>query len=156
MCGFRYSSFILILFILPAIICADDLIIRDGYINEAPPTVSILGGYMTITNQSDEDIIIKNLESPNFELVEIHETQIENDVVKMNRLVQLRINARESIHLEPGGKHLMFIDPVIPLRAGDQVRLIIIFADGTQMNQNLDVIKRTSGHQQSHDHEHHH
>lgn len=138
--------------ILPNVASAGGLEIYDAHINESPPTVSIMAGYMTISNPTHEDIVISELSSPDFGQVEIHETRIENNVASMIKLEHLVIEAGETVRLTPGAMHLMFIEPVIPLRAGDQSSLTITFSDGTEMQQVLAITRSGTDHEHTHNH----
>jgi len=145
-------AFSLFCLILPNVASAAGLEIHDAYINESPPTIRIMAGYMTISNQTPEDILISGISSPDFDRVEIHETRIENNVVRMIKQEHLVIEAGKSVRLAPGAMHLMFIEPVNPLHAGDQTKLTITFSDGTEMQDVLDITKGATDHEHIHHH----
>ena len=76
------------------------------------PMPRMKAGYMTLTNNTDETIDITHVSSPQFDRAEIHETVLEDDVSRMRPVGVLTIAAGESVRLEPGGKHLMLMQPV--------------------------------------------
>ncbi len=102
---------------------AEELVITESWVREGPPTAAVLAGYMRIHNPGDKDIVIHGAESPQFALVEIHRTEVVEGVARMVLQDQLVVPAGESIVLEPGGLHLMLIQPDKPLRQGDNIRI---------------------------------
>ncbi len=96
------------------------------------PMPRMKAGYMTLTNNTDEAIIITRVSSPQFGRAEIHETVIEDDVARMRPVGDLTIAAGDSVRLERGGKHLMLMQPVdspesvsLNLYAGETVLLSV-------------------------------
>ncbi len=68
-------------------------------------------GYLTLRNNTDHEIRVTRVTSPQFAAVEIHESLLENGVAKMRRVDTLRIPASSTITLQRGGKHLMLMHP---------------------------------------------
>ena len=64
-----------------------------------------------LTNNSEADILINSVSSPQFGAVELHETAVENGVARMRPVSELLIRAGESVHLQRGGLHLMMMRP---------------------------------------------
>ena len=62
--------------------------------------------------------------TPAARIVELHEMKTENGVMSMNKVERISAPPAE-------GAHLMLIDLVQPLRAGDTIQLQLTFADGT-------------------------
>jgi copper(I)-binding protein len=104
--------------------------VHDAWIREAPPTASVLAAYMVISNTGGDPAEITSIASPDFDHTELHRTIVEAGVARMAPIEKLEIPAGEKIPLEPGGIHLMLINPQRPLREGDTVTLIIHCADG--------------------------
>ena len=96
--------------------CSDNtdapLVASEIVIAEAPPGRTMNVGYLKLTNNTNNDIRISEVDSPQFGYVEIHESSLEDDVARMRRLDALSIPARSSISLQPGGKHLMLMRPI--------------------------------------------
>ncbi len=67
---------------------------------------------MTLTNNSDEPIRITKVSSPQYGLIEMHETTIEDNVARMRRFDELAVKPGESLRLQRGGIHLMLMQPV--------------------------------------------
>ena len=75
------------------------------------PGAGVGAGYMTLTNNSDDVILITRVTSPQYGAVSLHRTSVENDVARMRAVSELTIPPGESIHLKPGGLHLMLMRP---------------------------------------------
>jgi copper(I)-binding protein len=103
--------------------------VHDAWIREAPPTTRVLAAYMLISNTGESPAEITSIASPDFEHTELHRTIVESGVARMAPIESLEIPAGEKISLEPGGIHLMLINPLRPLHEGDTVTLIIHRAD---------------------------
>ena len=50
--------------------------IKNVWINEAPPTMTVLAGYGLINNNSDNLVVLERITSPLFETIEIHKITI--------------------------------------------------------------------------------
>jgi copper(I)-binding protein len=59
--------------------------------------------------------------------LELHTSIREGGVSKMRRLDALEIPAGQSIVLQPGGHHLMLLDLKQPLKAGERLKLTLVF-----------------------------
>ena len=66
-------------------------------------------GYMVLTNNSDQTVTIDGFSSPQFAKVDLHETQVENEIARMRPLNSISIEAGGSVVFEKGGKHLMLM-----------------------------------------------
>jgi hypothetical protein len=96
------------------------------------PGMSVSAAYMALTNNSNEEVRITRVTSPQFGAVELHETSIENDVARMRAVDELIIRPGETVRLERGGMHLMLmrqagdIDTVtLNLHSGDAILLSV-------------------------------
>ncbi len=96
------------------------------------PMPRMKAGYMTLSNNTDEAITITRVSSPQYGRAEIHETVVEDDVARMRPVDALTIPAGDSARLEPGGRHLMLMQPVdspesvsLNLYAGDTLLLSV-------------------------------
>ena len=104
----------------------------DVIVTRSMPGMEMSAGYLTLRNNSSEDIAITNVTSPQFGSVQIHETVVENDIARMRKLDELVVPAGGEAVLERGGKHLMLMkaadsgDPVtLNLYSGETLLLSI-------------------------------
>lgn len=84
--------------------------------------------YMTIENRGGHPIRLSSVATAAAGLVEIHETQMENDVMRMRPLAAgLDIPAGETVSLAPGGYHIMLLDLPRDLLPGEAIALALTF-----------------------------
>ena len=128
------------------------LTISESWIREAPPTARVMAGYLTIINASDTPVTITSISSPDFESAEIHRTVIEEGVARMLPVTQLDIPANSQLKLEPGGLHLMLVEPQRPLPEGAAVTLTIHGSRGNNVAVTAPVIRKTGEDHSKHHH----
>lgn len=103
------------------------------------PSEDITAAYFQISNNTEDDIELVAVET-SLGIAEIHETRIEDDVMRMRQVESIIIEADESLRLEPGSYHVMIMGLTSPLIEGEDVPLELIFASGTR----IEVIARVS------------
>lgn len=104
----------------PALACKG-LDVDDPWIREAPPGAMMTAAYARFINRTDKPITLDGASSSAFDSVELHHTVVEGGLFKMKPDAGLTIPAGERAALEPGGWHLMLMEPKAPLKAGDRV-----------------------------------
>ena len=88
-------------------------LVASNIIVTAPaPGMPMAAAYLDITNQSGTAIRITSVTSPDYELVEMHETTIEDGVARMRAIPALEIEDGDTVTFERGGKHLMLMRPL--------------------------------------------
>jgi copper(I)-binding protein len=102
------------------------LVASDVEITRPMPGRSMSAGFFVLTNNTDADIRVTRVTSPQFGAVEIHETTIEDGIARMRELGALIVPAHGSVTLERGGKHLMLMQAK---ELGDSVSLQLFSAD---------------------------
>jgi hypothetical protein len=65
--------------------------------------------YMKLMNGGDSDDSLLKAESNIAATIELHETTMEGDVMRMQPIAQVSIPAGGTATLEPGGKHIMLL-----------------------------------------------
>jgi len=96
------------------------LVASDVSIRKPMPGMNMSAGYLTLTNNTSQSIIITHVTSPQFGSVEMHESVLEDGVSRMYALGNLTILPGHTVRFEPGGKHLMLMRPSI---GADEVML---------------------------------
>jgi copper(I)-binding protein len=87
------------------------LVASDVEVTRPMPGMKMSAGFFVLTNNTDADMRITGVTSPQFEAVEIHETRIEDGIARMRELDALVVPAHGSTTLARGGKHLMLMRP---------------------------------------------
>ena len=89
-----------------------------------------------------QDQVLVEVQSPAFSHVMLHRSEVIDGVARMIHLDEVVIPAGGSVQLEPGGLHLMMPAPETRLSAGDRVPLVLLFADGNQIEVQAEVRKK--------------
>lgn len=116
--------------------------IIDPWTPEAPPG-RMMAGFMQIDNGRADEIVLVDAQSPQFGHVEIHTMVMEDGVMRMRRLEELRIPAGQTVVLEPGGLHIMLIEPLDEYPAGSQIEIELITRDGERIALQSEVRPRS-------------
>ncbi len=98
---------------------------------EAPPG-RMMAGFMEIHNPGSEPVSIVDARADGFGHVELHNTTMEDGVMRMRRINALTIEPGQTLTLEPGGLHVMLIKPERSFRDGDQVEIVLIDSEGRE------------------------
>lgn len=131
----------LILLLIFSPIALAELEIRDPWIKNLPPSVPVRAGYMTIHNPQTKAVSVVSLRSDAFASIEIHQTIEQDGMMRMEQLPSLKIGSNSSVQLEPGGLHLMMMNPSEPTQPGDLLEIIIVLDDGSEQKVEMQVIR---------------
>ena len=83
--------------------------------------------YFTIHNHTTDADELLGASSPVADVIEIHESKLENDIMQMSQVASLSLGADEEITFKPGGYHLMLINIKEQLVLGRHIGLILHF-----------------------------
>lgn len=100
---------------------------EDAWVREAPPSVKMLAGYVTLNNQSDETKTLVGAYAPDFGLAEIHQTIEQDGVYRMQEQAELVIAPGAELRMQPKGLHVMLMMPTRALKAGDETKICLIY-----------------------------
>ena len=82
------------------------------------------------------------IQVPAFGDVSLHRTVQVDGMTRMREVESLTLQPGERAELQPGGLHLMMPAPETRLSAGDRVPLVLLFADGNQIEVQAEVRKK--------------
>lgn len=98
------------------------------------PNAPVAGGFVTIINTGSEDDRLVGASSDVAGHMEVHEMAMDGDVMRMRELADgLAIPAGETVTLEPGGFHVMFMDLQDALVEGEEVLVTLDFEKAGQV-----------------------
>jgi copper(I)-binding protein/mono/diheme cytochrome c family protein len=120
----------------------DVVAIMNARVLEAHPRAKVNAGYMTLVNVGPEEVTLVKVESEAFRNVEVHEMAMVDGLMEMKRIAYTSIPANGQTQLEPGGKHLMLLDPLAHLPAGRNVDMTLTFKSGRQQKVSFEVESR--------------
>ena len=113
--------------------------VSEPWARAVPAGAPVAAGYLAIRNRSGFDDRLVEARSGSAQRVEIHEMRHEQGVMRM-RLMEngLPLPRGQTVALEPGGYHLMFIAPVDDFER-QQVRVTLVFERASPVDVDLDV-----------------
>jgi copper(I)-binding protein len=117
--------------------------IEAAWIREAPPGATAMAGYLRIINNSKNNIILHNANSPAFKAIEFHRSIEKEGVYRMVPQMHLHIAANTTFVLEPGDYHLMMFNPTNTLKEGDSIEIEFVFSHKQVINMTIPVKKHS-------------
>lgn len=116
--------------------------VEDAWVRATVPSQKATGAFMRLTAPADARLV--GASSSRAPVVEVHQMAMENDVMKMRRVPAVALPAGTAVELRPGGYHLMLLDLKDQMKAGEAVRLTLIFesADGKRETVDVDAAVR--------------
>ena len=108
--------------------------VEGAWIRMPPAGLPMMAGYARISNPCKAPLAIVGAHSDAFADTSLHETRIEGGMSRMRATPALRLAPGGSAVLEPGGFHLMLMNPVKPLHAGDRVAIEFTLEDGRRFS----------------------
>ncbi len=107
---------------------AGSLRISDARARATVPQQMHGAAYVQIENTGKSGDKLLRASSPAAQTVELHTTQMDQDVMRMRQLDDLALPAGSKLAMKPGsGAHLMLIGLKQPLQAGQSVELVLEF-----------------------------
>lgn len=130
----RWLFFLIPLLLLPA--CGGGSAESDGMVVEAvwgrplPSTAQNGAFYMTITNNTDRDDVLRSVRTEACGAVELHRTTVDDEGVMQMRPVEgqtIPIRRGQTIALVPVGLHAMCLNVARPFELGQVIPLTLVF-----------------------------
>jgi hypothetical protein len=122
---------VVLLAALPAAHAAPpDIAVTDAWIRAIPGS-AVAAAYFDAHNNGSQPLTIVGIRSSAAASAMIHETTMAGTRSLMRAHEQLTLPPGQTVHLSPGGMHVMLTDLKQPLKPGDEVQLLLLFQDGT-------------------------
>lgn len=120
---------------------ADGMMIEDAYARSASPTAQSGAAFMHIVNHTGEDDRLVGAASPAAKLVELHTHKEDaNGVMQMIHVEEgFVVPAGETLVLERGGNHVMFMGLSAPFEQGATVPLTLTFESAGEVQVDVEV-----------------
>ena len=112
-------------------------VVDDAWVRATVAGQPSTGAFMHITSSTDSKLV--EVRSAVAKTVQIHESKMQNDVMSMQPVTSLALPAGKSVAIEPEGYHVMLIDLVNQVKAGDQVPLTLIVEDSKGVKEQIEV-----------------
>ncbi|WP_227842248.1 copper chaperone PCu(A)C [Vreelandella zhuhanensis] len=105
-----------------------------------PPSVPHGAAYLSISVEDDTPAVLVGARTPVSESVEIHDMSMDDGIMRMRRIEQLEVEPGTTQVMRPGGGyHLMLMNLVSPLQAGERFPLTLEFAHRGDIEVEVDV-----------------
>jgi hypothetical protein len=101
-------------------------------IRATAPGQTVSGAFMTLVNNSATAYALTSVSFSGASVVEIHETSMNGDMMRMRKVSQIDIPANGSAELKPGSYHIMLIGLEKDLKTGTTETLTLTFSDDSQ------------------------
>ena len=98
--------------------------VDDAWVRATVPQQKATGAFMSLTAAKGARLV--EVRSPVAGVVEVHETKMESNVMKMRAVPALELPAGKTVELKPGGYHVMLMALRQQVKEGETVPLTLI------------------------------
>jgi hypothetical protein len=111
---------------------ADTVKVENAWVRATAPGQQVAGGFMNLT--ADADMALVGGESPVSKALELHFMRMDNGVMEMRQMKEIALPKGQTVHLEPGDLHVMFIGLKAQIKPGQKVPMTLLLkgADGKE------------------------
>lgn len=113
------------------------LSVQEPWVRASVPNQHATGAFMRLTSTAPARLVA--VESPAARNVEIHEMAMQDNVMKMRQVAGIDLPAGHAVELKPGGYHVMLIDLVSQINAGQHVPLTLVIEDAQRQQRRITV-----------------
>jgi periplasmic copper chaperone A len=114
-------------------------VVENAWVRQVPPAARMTAGYLQIHNPGDEPLVIVGAESALFQSIEIHGTVTDDGVARMRLQDTVTVGPGETVSFEPGGLHLMLMQPVDDIPESGALELSLVLEDGKRLEFNASI-----------------
>lgn len=107
--------------------------ISDAWVRPVPPAARMTAGYLRVSNPGPGPLVIVGAESPLFGSIEMHGTDMDDGIARMRQHDTVTVEPGDTVSFEPGGLHLMLMQPINGIPASGEVDLVLLLADGERL-----------------------
>jgi copper(I)-binding protein len=113
---------------------------------ETAQSANVAGGYMTIENSGETTDRLLEVRVPNIRRVELHLSETDaNGVARMTKQDGIEIPAGETVTLQPGGLHMMFMGlNGDPFEEGEKIDATLVFESAGEVDVVFNVEARSA------------
>lgn len=101
-----------------------DVTVKEPWVRGTVASQKATGAFMQLS--TTEPVRLVEVKSGAAKIVEVHEMRMEGDRMMMKAVPGIDLVPSQTFELKPGGFHVMLIDVVKPLNAGDKVPLTLV------------------------------
>jgi len=124
---FRLTAAFTLSAILTAPTWASEVKVQNAWARATAPGQAVAGVFMDLSAERPMSVV--GGASPAAERVELHTMSMQEGVMVMRRVPEIRLPAGQTVQLKPGGLHVMLIGLKGPLQEGQTVPLTLQVRD---------------------------
>jgi copper(I)-binding protein len=147
-----FASIALLASLAKPVLAGDIMVMNAAAPESLTPAANTAAVYLSIMNHGADDDALVSATTPAAEQATIHETTMENDVMKMSEVERLAIPAGSTVDLKPAATHLMLTGLRAPLKEGETVALTLTFEKSGEVKIDVPVVDFKSIPAAGHDH----
>ncbi|NQY53199.1 MAG: copper chaperone PCu(A)C [Campylobacteraceae bacterium] len=122
------------LFILCSFSFSNEITIENSYIRAIAPGLTNSAAFMSINNNSKENIFLVKVKSNIAKNVEMHTASMKNGMMSMYQVPKIEIKAHSKTMLKPGSFHIMLINLNKKLIINDKYKFTFIFSNKKELS----------------------
>ena len=96
-------------------------------------------GYFTLRNDGAQPMVLTAAASPDCGRLMLHESVVENGTAHMRMVQSVVVPAHGAIHFQPGGYHLMCMQPAATMAPGQTAAVSLRFKGGASLSADFPV-----------------
>jgi copper(I)-binding protein len=109
--------------------------VRDAWIRATVPAAKSTGVFMELKSKQDAQLV--EVRSSVAGVAEIHQMQMDGQMMKMHAVPSLELPAGQSVNLASGGYHVMLMDLKRQLKEGETVPVTLIVRKKGKKNETI-------------------
>ncbi len=138
---FFYNFFLIFSFCLISVAHASEVMVKEFWGKAPIGQMPMAAAYGVIKNDTDKDVYIVSVSTPEAKSAEIHtHVHDEHGVVRMRPLSELRVPAKGEAVLKPGGDHFMIFDVSSDWAAGKKASLFLETKAGEFLTASVQIV----------------
>ena len=122
---------------------AAEVKVEGAWVRPAVPGQKVVGAFMTLT--ADADMTLVGGDSPVSKALELHFMRMDNGVMEMRQMQEIALPRGQTVRLEPGDLHVMFIGLKAQINPGQKVPMTLRVKGADGKEQTLAVEAEARG-----------
>lgn len=133
----RPERFVAVAFMAIAAAAHAQVVASNAWVRGTAPGQQTAAAYVTFTSTDDAKVVA--VSSPVAKRSQIHASMMMSGIMHMHEMDALPLPARQAVEMKPGGNHVMLMELVRPLHAGEQVPLVFTIENSKGQRSQLEV-----------------
>lgn len=123
----------------------EGLLVENAWARATVANQDATGAFFSLT--ASEPLTLVGASSPQAEIVEIHETQMDGDIMRMRQVTEVGLVPNQAVEFKPGGLHVMMMALNGQVNDGDEleISLLVQAADGSRKELPVRALAQSPG-----------